>query len=370
MKLLVVLVVTAYYYTCAVSSLGHFEQLKRLKRIGKDKGPCEVDQYWNATFQSCEPCTHCSRVRGKTGGYLWMIRGCGADSDAVCGTISEFRQQLRSLTRSKNRPKNVNIIRRRKAPKKKVRSESEDEGYVYGHFVTAAAKPKVKAKGRRRYSATSKVRDTVKNASQRKAEFLKKLQQEENITLSAPKDEYDEVLSDETVEGKIKYGAYADDLLDYYQDYESSQEQQDNLHQELKIINDQLLEDATSTTTTKAPPTSMTRSWKSSALWTYSTRDFGHNDVLSTKWVSTTLSSTQTTASTATETTRTEDAYGHKMYYDDFIDGGGNEEYADSEQDDSGVYGSIVKTPKFGEMMSKTADEFGLLKGLLYRNKT
>lgn len=51
------------------------DQLRRLKRIGMDRDVrCEVDQYWNNTLSECHPCTHCQRVRGKSGGYLWTIR--------------------------------------------------------------------------------------------------------------------------------------------------------------------------------------------------------------------------------------------------------------------------------------------------------
>ena len=51
------------------------DQLRRLKRIGLDRDlRCQVDQYWNNTLGQCHPCTHCQRVRGKSGGYLWTIR--------------------------------------------------------------------------------------------------------------------------------------------------------------------------------------------------------------------------------------------------------------------------------------------------------
>ena len=100
------------------------------------------------------------------------------ESDSVCGTIVEFRQQLRKQLKGKD----LNINMR---PKKERNRGSLDLGNNYGDDVYGVVKMKGVVGGGRattgRGSATGTLRDTFKNYSQKKHEFLHKLQEEENL---------------------------------------------------------------------------------------------------------------------------------------------------------------------------------------------
>ena len=64
--------------------------------------------------------------------------------------------------------------------------------------------------------------------------------------------------------------------------------------------------------------------------------------------------------------------YGHKLYHDDFIDGGGTGEYSnDGTTTETGVFGAVMRQPpKFGEITGNLVDEFDILGRMLNRNST
>ena len=97
------------------------------------------------------------------------------ESDSVCGTIVEFRQQLRKQLKGRN----LNINMR----PKKERNRGSHLDNNYGDDVYGVVKMKGVVGGRRATtgSATGTLRDTFKNYSQKKHEFLHKLQEEENL---------------------------------------------------------------------------------------------------------------------------------------------------------------------------------------------
>ena len=100
------------------------------------------------------------------------------ESDSVCGTIVEFRQQLRKQLKGKD----LNINMRPK--KERNRGSHLDNNYGDDVYGVVKMKGVVGGGGRAttgRGSATGTLRDTFKNYSQKKHEFLHKLQEEENL---------------------------------------------------------------------------------------------------------------------------------------------------------------------------------------------
>lgn len=96
----------------------------------------------------------------------------------------------------------------------------EDE--VYGRTRYAEAP----ASGDKYYDATQKVRESVRNASQKKNEFLRKLQEIEQISVSKKvKQEADEV----------------DGTVHFSEDEFFRHADADDLHQDLEIIEQELL---------------------------------------------------------------------------------------------------------------------------------
>ena len=107
-------------------------------------------------------------------------------------------------------------------------SKSEaDEEVVYGRTRYGPPISSYNSNDEKTYDATRKVKESVRNASQKKNEFLRKLQEIEQISVSKKvKEEQDEV--DGTVH-------FSED--EYFQHKQS----QDGLHQDLEIIEKELL---------------------------------------------------------------------------------------------------------------------------------
>lgn len=319
-------------------------------------------------------------------------RGCGAESDTVCGTIVEFRQQLHNVGRgggAKGRRGNGGpVVRRRPAKKPKDVGDSDD-GYVYGHPVTGKGRTATAGGGKRRKGgrgATATIRETVNNASQKKHEFIEKLLQEENIKvdLDAGEDVEAEDVSNEagdTVTGQVKYGEYSQEYYDEnYEDGSSlgslngkttARDDDHNLHTELRIINDELMKEKG---TTEAPSTTTaTTTTPVDPVWKH--------------WTVVDYTRTTSTAEPMPVSTTEDYIYNHpKMYYDDLSRDGGSDAYGsdpygggsdsyDGEgvavvNEDPNAYGEIHQAPKSGKITSFAVDEFDLLKNLIERNKT
>ena len=80
------------------------------------------------------------------------------------------------------------------------------------------------------YGATQKVKESVKNASQKKNEFLKKLQEIENISVIRPRKNDKLGKNDVEIDGTVHFSTQDD----YYK-------KEDDLHQDLELIEQELM---------------------------------------------------------------------------------------------------------------------------------
>lgn len=174
------------------------------------------DHYWSRELKRCLPCTRCNDLQ------LVTLNGCAPNKDTVCGTIEDLRHQWLAPQ-----------YRRSPSP-----TSEPEVPVVYGQ---AQYGPKTSS-GRRRYSATRRVKENVRNASQRKSEFLKKLQEEEQVMLPLPAkkkslllapqvDNSNDNSNNNNLDGQIRFSA----------DDNKVKSHGDLLHQDLEMIERELL---------------------------------------------------------------------------------------------------------------------------------
>ena len=394
---------------------------------------CDVDEYWNSTQSTCTPCTRCSHEKAKTG-KPWTLRGCGFDRDTECGTILDLRAQLEKLSHKQGEGSikiNTND-RRRKQYGRKNRSHksnsNEDDNVVYGFIVTPLPPSREYSNSfdyrgqhrnghRRKVSAHHKLKETVRNLSQGRDEFLKQIQEEDNMALE-PNRNYDE--DDNILVGQINYGEEGNvDHYDNDYDYEPedygeypklgydvpNSKEGSSLHQEIARIKSKLDNDPNDKAPTTRRTISLTRipnqeNYNRGAINRYITTAT-EKSVLEGRRYSTinggksytaypyeqghdtTTYKTPTVGHSAPQNKTTSQVYnGHTWYVDDFIDGGGNDEGRNSHSygivlkdheatTEMGIFGAVMKQPpKFGEMTDTLLEPVDILGRWLTKNNT
>ena len=394
---------------------------------------CDVTEYWNSTLSVCTPCTRCSNEKAKTG-KGWTLRGCGFDRDTECGTILDLKSLLENL-RNKHSDSQIKINtnnRRRKQYGRKNRSHKsssyEDDNVVYGYVVTpipasrkysnALDHRRQQGNGhRRKVSAHHKLKETVRNLSQGRDEFLKQIQEEDKIALK-PHGNYDE--DDNILVGQINYGKgedadhYNNEYPFGYEDYEEypkvnyddvpQSKKGSSLHQEIARIKSKLDNDHfndeddsnnrvfenyenydgdqinqyVSTSTKKSTLERHHHPITVNAGVSYSDYRYTQNHDATTHKTFTVWD-----RSPPQNKTTPQGINGHTWYADDFIDVGENDENGDATSSygivlkdhdlttEMGMFGAILKQPpKFGEMTDTVLEPVDILGRWLNKNNS
>ena len=387
---------------------------------------CDVDEFWNATVSSCSPCTRCSKDKAKTG-KSWTLRGCGHDRDTVCGTILDFQNQMSKLNKKQggNKIKISTRGRRRKNKSQYGRnhrshksiSDEEDNQEVYGYIAPRPPSPDYSGsfgtsdnqrKGHRRnMSPRHKLKETVKNWSQGRDEFLKQIHEEDNIGIDPNYGNYEDEDGNSSNYGQVNYD-YEYGSSDYSDNYsEPNPDSNDgkdepSLHQEIARIKNQLdygdndkkeRNDAEVThpyykesnhNSYEVPTTTEKHMFKNT--WYPSTRN---NDI--NKYYYKNENNDETTKKTKVEEwdqreehkSTTNILVGHTLNVPDFIDVGDedndaviNSEYGYNYKEDDittevGVFGAVVqKAPKLGEISKTLLEPVDLIGRILHKNNS
>ena len=111
--------------------------------------------------------------------------------------------------------------------KKSIKGEAEE---VYGRTRFRPPLNNDKRVSSSTYGATQRVKESVKNASQKKNEFLKKLQEIENIDVIRPRNNDKLGENNAEIDGTVHFSTQDD----YYK-------KEDELHQDLELIEQELM---------------------------------------------------------------------------------------------------------------------------------
>ena len=386
---------------------------------------CDVDEFWNATLSSCSPCTRCSKDKGKTG-KSWTLRGCGHDRDAVCGTIVDFQNQMSKLNKKQggNRIKISTKSRRRKNKSQYGRNhrshksnlDEEDEQEVYGYVAPRPPSPDYSGsfgipenqrKGhRRKLSPRHKLKETVKNWSQGRDEFLKQIHEEDNIGVDQNYGNYVDEDDNSSNYGQVNYD-YDYEPSDYNDDYVEgnqnslSKNSESSLHQEIARIKNQLeyddVDEKERNGDNITPPfhkmlddnsyevPTTTEKYIFQNTWYPSTRNNGINKYYyNSDNDLTTIKTTEEKSDQNKEHKATTNILvGHTLNVPDFIDVGDedndaviNSEYGYAYKEDDittevGVFGAVVqKAPKLGEISKTLLEPVDLIGRILHKNNS
>jgi len=291
-----------------------------LDRCNSDDGINE--QYWSRERQKCLPCTICHDLRKIT------LLGCGPERDTQCGTIEDLKDNwlLSSL-------KNGDDITKRTSHTGNKKSNKE----IFGQ--TRYTSPVRKNAPNNRRMGIHKVKESVKNDAITKNEFLKNLQELEQIEVRKKSKE-----EQEEVDGMI-----------HFNENQFYKQDENNLHEDLRLIEKELLkeQETTTQTTLKARfPQHQTTIKSTHPTPPHLTEWFnGNEDVM--EMLSTPPSNN------VKESLEEDDFLGEKKFF-------ATGSYVNNDPD---VFGQVIEEPHANLRVNhpQQADEFGLLTQLLYR---
>jgi len=339
----------------------------------------QESHYWSEKTQLCLPCTRCHDNR------LITLIGCAPDKDAICGTIEDLRHQwlLPSLRNGEDISSNFASTNSQMSKKSNIAGSA-----VFGSPSDSSdRKVKSEVYGRTRYgpprgqensdksSATHRVKESVRNASQKKNEFLRKLQEIEQISVSKKvKEEQEEVdgtvhfSEDEVFGHHIGSGGSGDRNLHggdaLHHDLETIEKELQKENEAAAASNKNVNKDLSSTNSLNHPTESI-------QIISQKTSSTMENKKSKTK-LSTLAPPITVWFNGNNGQLETHEITSSTEKFDDYV--GKEQFFATGPYLGSGpdVYGAVVQEPRdsqFGMVGSGSAEvnEFGLLKRILYK---